>query len=144
MQEAGFTSGLIALLAALTFAPAPALAADTVPLTITVFNVSDAGGQLDIGVYDEAGFKTKHGTPVAGKITAARSGTMTITIDGIPPGIYAVKMFQDVNRNGYFDFGFRLTEPYGFSNDPPSPRPGFDDVKFALNANAHAIAVTLH
>lgn len=122
-------------------------AADAPPpvtLTITVLNVGDAGGQLDVGVYDEAGFKAKHGTPVAGKIVAARSGTVTLTIEGIPPGVYAVKMFQDVNRNGYFDFGVRLREPYGFSNDPPSPLPSFDDTKFALNAQAHAIAVTLH
>jgi uncharacterized protein (DUF2141 family) len=125
----------------------PALAADApapVTLTVTVLNVSDAGGRLEVGVYDEAGFKTRHGAPIAGKITAARPGTMTIAIDGIPPGVYAVKMFQDINRNGYFDLGFRLTEPYGFSNDPPSPVPSFDDAKFALNAGSNAITVTLH
>ncbi|HEX4861814.1 MAG TPA: DUF2141 domain-containing protein, partial [Rhizomicrobium sp.] len=104
----------------LAMAP-PALAADAtapVTLTVTVLNVSDAGGQIQIGVYDKAGFTAKHGTPVGGKITAARPGTMTVTIEGLAPGVYAVKMFQDVNRNGYFDFGFKFTEPYGFSNDP--------------------------
>ena len=115
-----------------------------VGLTVTVLNVSDAGGQLEVGVYDEAGFKAKHGTPLAGKIVAARPGTTTLTIDGVPPGIYAVKMFQDVNRNGYFDLGFKLTEPFGFSNDPPSPLPSFDDAKFVLGADSHAITVTLH
>ncbi len=135
-----------AMFAGLAMAP-PALAADAtapVTLTVTVLNVSDAGGQIQVGVYDEAGFKAKHGTPVAGKITAARPGTMTVTIDGLAPGIYAVKMFQDVNRNGYFDFGFKFTEPYGFSNDPAAPIPSFDDAKFALNAGSNAITVTLH
>jgi uncharacterized protein (DUF2141 family) len=126
-------------------ATAPARADDaTASLTIAVHEVSNAGGQLDIGIYDEAGFKAKHGTPLTGKITAARPGTMTLTIDGIPPGIYAVKMFQDVNRNGYFDFGIRLAEPYGFSNDPASPLPSFDDAKISLHPGANSIDVTLH
>jgi uncharacterized protein (DUF2141 family) len=135
---AGFAAARSARAADAAPPPAP------VTLTVTVLNVSDAGGQLDIGVYDEAGFKAKHGTPLAGRIVTARPGTMTVTIDAIPPGVYAVKMFQDVNRNGYFDFGIRLVEPYGFSNDPASPTPSFDDAKFALNAGSHAITVTLH
>lgn len=136
----------LAILCLLALMPALSHAADTGSLTVTVLNVSDAGGQLRVGVYDEAGFKAKRGAPVAGKVVLARPGTMTLTIDGIAPGTYAVKMFQDVNRDGFFDYSPRLTEPYGFSNDPPATTglQGFDDVKIAIVPGANAITVTLH
>jgi len=135
-----------AVLCLLVLAPALARAADTGSLTVTVLNVSDAGGQLRVGVYDEAGFKDKHGTPVAGRQVLARPGTMTVTIENIAPGIYAVKMFQDVNRNGFFDFSSRMVEPYGLSNDPAvtAGLPNFDDAKFPVAAGANAITITLH
>jgi len=135
-----------AILCLLVLAPAFARAADTGSLTITVLNVSDAGGQLRVGVYDEAGFKDKHGSPVTGKAVLARPGTVTLTIENIAPGTYAVKMFQDINRNGFFDFSPRLVEPYGLSNDPAvtTGLPSFDDAKFAIVAGANAITITLH
>jgi len=135
-----------AILCLLVLTPALARAADMGTLTVTVLNVSDAGGQLRVGVYDEAGFKDKHGTPVAGRQTLARPGTMTVTIENIVPGIYAVKMFQDVDRNGFFDRSPRLMEPFGLSNDPAvtAGPPNFDDAKFPVVAGANAITVTLH
>ncbi len=134
------------VLCLLVLAPTLARAADAGSLTVTVLNVSDAGGQLRVGVYDEAGFKDKHGTPVAGKVALARPGTMTLTIENIAPGTYAVKMFQDINRNGFFDFSPRLAEPYGLSNDPAvtTGLPSFDDAKIAIVPGANAITVTLH
>lgn len=139
-------SKLAALALAAALSPAMARAGDTATLTVTVLGVSDAGGQLRVGVYDEAGFKARNAAPVAGKTLLARPGTMTLTIDGIAPGTYAVKMFQDVNRNGFFDYGARLTEPYGLSNDPAvtTGLPSFDDAKIAIVAGTNAITVTLH
>lgn len=137
-----------AVLLALAFAALPVVAAadGTASLTVTVAGVSDAGGELRVGVYDEAGFKVRGAVPVAGKAVLARPGTMTLTIDGIAPGTYGVKLFQDINRNGHFDFGVMLTEPFGISNDPPATMglPSFDDAKFTLAPGANAITVTLH
>ena len=55
-------------------------------------------------------------------------------------------MFQDINRNGFFDVGARLTEPYGISNDPDSQfsLPPFDDAKIVLHPGENAIDITLH
>ncbi|MBV8978811.1 MAG: DUF2141 domain-containing protein [Alphaproteobacteria bacterium] len=143
-----------ALTAAILLAPAMRTslhAEDIAPppaatLTITVHNVSDAGGELRIGVFDEAGYRTKGAAPIARKRTLARGGTMTVTIEGIAPGTYAVKMFQDINGNGIFDVGMRLTEPFGISNDAQASLslPAFDDAKIALHAGDNAIDVTLH
>ena len=71
---------------ALVLSP-PVCAADPAPaavsLTITVRNISDAGGDLRIGVYDAANFATKDGVPTVRKVTHARGPKMTITFDGI-------------------------------------------------------------
>lgn len=136
---------VVALVCAL-LAPSLAAAQDSASLTLTVIGVSDAGGQLKIGVYDEAGFNLRGATPVAGRSVLARPGKMTVTIDAIPPGVYGIKMFQDVNRNGHFDFGAMLTEPFGISNDPElaAGLPAFDDAKITLAPGDNALTITLH
>jgi uncharacterized protein (DUF2141 family) len=115
-------------------------------LNITVQGVGDAGGQLRIGVYDQAGFGAKNALPVAGKVAPARPGKTTVRIENIPPGVYGVKLFQDIDGNGYLDFGMRGVEPVGFSNDPPvtTGLPAFDDAKFTLSPGDNSITVTLH
>ena len=125
-------------------------AADTAPatasLTITVHNISDAGGDLRVGVYDETNFAEKGGTPVARKVTNARSPKMTITFDDIPSGVYGAKVLQDLNRNGQFDMGLKGIEPFGFSDDPEikGGLPPFSDVKFTVSPGNNSIDVTLH
>ncbi|HTT99976.1 MAG TPA: DUF2141 domain-containing protein [Rhizomicrobium sp.] len=139
---------LAAGILALTVSPAPAAdpAPTTASLTITVHNIADAGGDLRIGVYDEANFAAKAGTPVARKVTHARGSKMTITFDGIPPGTYGAKVLQDINQNGQFDMGLKGVEPFGFSNDPEikGGLPPFSDVKFTVSPGNNSIDVTLH
>ena len=121
------------------------LAPATASLTITVRNIADAGGDLRIGVYDEANFATKDGVPVARKVTHARGAKMTITFDDIAPGTYGAKVLQDLNRNGQFDMGLKGVEPFGFSNDPEikGGLPPFDEVKFTVTPGSNSIDVTL-
>jgi uncharacterized protein (DUF2141 family) len=127
----------------------PALAEDALPatatLTITVRHIIDAGGDLKLGIYDEANFAKKGGIPVARKSTNAHGPTMSLIFDGLPPGIYAVKVLQDVNRNGNFDMGLKGVEPFGFSNDAPvtAGLPAFDDAKFTVTAGSNSIEITL-
>jgi uncharacterized protein (DUF2141 family) len=123
----------------------PVAAADTASLTITVHNISDAGGDLRIGVYDEANFALKGGVPAARKVTHARGPTMTITFDTIAPGAYGAKVLQDINQNGQFDIGLKGVEPIGFSDDPQlkGGLPPFGDVKFIVAPGNNSIDVTL-
>lgn len=115
-------------------------------LDVTVLGVSDAGGQLRVGVYDEAGFNARNAMPLAGKVVLARPGKTTVRIENIPPGTYGVKLFQDIDRNGHFDVGLKGVEPYGVSNDAPAANglPAFDDAKFTLSPGDNSITVTLH
>jgi uncharacterized protein (DUF2141 family) len=142
----------LAILVLLSAWPSIALAEDaaspaTATLTVTVDHIlDDAGGDLLVGLYDKAGFETAHSVPVAGKRTSARRSTMTVTFENLPPGVYAVKAFQDLNRNGNFDVGLKGVEPFGFSNDPPVTvgLPPFDDAKFTVTAGTNSIELTLH
>jgi uncharacterized protein (DUF2141 family) len=129
--------------------PSLALAADVPPatatLTIKVRHIIDAGGDLQIGIYEKANYATKGGMPVARKSAHARGPTMSFTFDGIPPGTYAAKVLQDVNQNGNFDFGPKGMEPFGFSNDPVVTvgLPPFDEAKFTVTGGTNTIEITL-
>jgi uncharacterized protein (DUF2141 family) len=80
-------------------------------------------------------------------VVPARPGETIVTLTGIQPGTYAVKMFQDFNRNGKFDMnwiGWPL-EKFGFSNDahPTFSEPPFDATKFELQPGTNTITIHL-
>jgi uncharacterized protein (DUF2141 family) len=83
---------------------------------------------------------------VASADVKAEMGETVITLSNIPPGIYAIETFQDINSNHKMDtswFGFPL-EPFGFSRDarPHLSKPRFSAVKFDLVAGMNV--QTLH
>jgi uncharacterized protein (DUF2141 family) len=111
----------------------PAAAAE---LTVHVEGVLPAGGILRLGVYDAARYPDDDSKPVASADVPAIGGETVITLHNIPPGIYAIQTFQDVNANDKMDttwMGLPL-EPFGFSQDakPFLSKPSFDEVKFTL------------
>jgi len=125
-----------------------AFAADTATLTVKVLNVSDKGGDLRIGVYDQATFVVRGSKPVTGEVVPAKAGTMSFTFT-LKPGEYGVKVLQDLNRNGKLDMsmmGMMPAEPFGLSNDakPTMSGPPWDDAKIALKPGATTITITLH
>ena len=75
------------------------------------------------------------------KITIAvpTDGEIMISFGNIPKGVYAVRLYQDVNKDGKIDTGmFSIPlEPFGFSNNATTlfGPPSFSDASFALNQN---------
>ena len=123
---------------------APAAAAD---LTIRVENVLPAGGVLRLGLYDAALYPDDDSKPIASADVPAIAGETVITLHGIPPGVYAIQTFQDVNANNKMDtswMGLPL-EPFGFSEDakPFLSKPSFDEVKFTLTAGENSQVIHL-
>jgi uncharacterized protein (DUF2141 family) len=115
---------------------APAHAQGTATLVIHVQGVSPKGGTLRLGLYDEARYPDDDAAPVASADVRAEMGETVITLTNVPPGIYAIETFQDINSNHKMDtswFGFPL-EPFGFSRDaqPRFSKPRFSAVKFEL------------
>jgi uncharacterized protein (DUF2141 family) len=126
---------------------AHAESATTATLIVRVEKVSPAGGDLRVALYTEQSYPDDNADPVKDAVVPAKAPETTVTIAGLAPGVYAVKMFQDANRNGQFDMtwlGLPL-EKYGFSNDarPIFTEPGFDRTKFTLPAGTTTITVHL-
>ena len=133
------------LLAVVLVAPARAQE-PTATLVIHVQDVSPKGGLLRLGLYDEARYPDDDSTPVASADVPAVTGETVITLNNIPPGVYAIETFQDINSNNKMDtswFGFPL-EPFGFSRDaqPRLSKPRFSAVKFEVTPGVNM--QTLH
>ena len=122
----------------------PALAAN---LTIRVENVLPAGGILRLGLYDEARYPDDNAKPIAGADVPAIAGETVITLRDVPPGVYAILTYQDVNANNRMDtswIGLPL-EPFGFSLDvvPFLSKPAFSEVKFTVTTGENSQVIHL-
>jgi len=121
--------------------------ASAATLTVKVENIDKKGGDLHVALYDQASWSNDDAEPLAGAIVPAIAPETNVTLQNIKPGVYGVKTYQDVNRNGKFDqnwLGLPL-EPYGFSNDakPVLTAPGFDRTKFMVRDGANIIMIHL-
>jgi uncharacterized protein (DUF2141 family) len=115
-------------------------------LTVQVTGLEPQGSVLIAVFEDESGFPRRNKaartcqTAVTGKNTQVR-------IEGLPPGAYALALFQDLNNDGILNKGaFGVpTEPYGFSNNvrgtfgPPS----FQAASFTLARGGQQVDVTV-
>lgn len=104
-------------------------------LSLTVTNITQHSGALQIAVYDQAGYDADK--VVAASTVAVTADTATTTFD-LPAGQYGIKMFHDVNGDGKMStnpFGMP-TEPFAFSNNAPAQfgPAAWDAAKFALPA----------
>lgn len=76
-----------------------------------------------------------------------KDGTASATLDGIPPGEYAIKAFHDLNGDAKLNtnlFGIP-TEPVGFSNDAPVHMhvPSWKETVFVVHTGENAISIHL-
>ncbi len=114
-------------------------------LTVKVEKVSPRGGDLRLALYDEASWSNDDANPIADLVVPAQRGENVVTFNNLKPGVYGLKCFQDVNRNGKFDEDWLglPTEKYCFSNDahPVLSEPEFDRAKFTLSDGANTIIV---
>lgn len=127
-------------------APAPAVAPNTATLTVKVENVSPRGGNACLALFTAANYDDDD-HPTLSRTVAADPEGNTIVIKGLKPGHYAIKMMQDINKNGAFDTSWLglPEEPYGFSNnaEPVFGEPSFARTQFAVKAGANTITIKL-
>jgi uncharacterized protein (DUF2141 family) len=103
---------------------------------IEIDNIKHIGGQnMQIAIDRKSNF-LKNGTPLRYAIVETKSHKLTETVM-LPPGEYAVSIYQDLNGNGKMDKNFfgAPSEPYAFSKNykPTFRAPNFEEVKVVLN-----------
>lgn len=136
---------LIAAIAAGAAAAARA-PAEAASLEVTVHGVRDNRGQIRIGVCTRAEFLSDICALHA--VVPAHAGDVEVRIPGIPPGIYAVAAFQDLDGSGRLKRGLlgRPEEDVGFSRDPGlrfGP-PSFARAAITVGNKAGHVALMLH
>jgi len=109
-------------------------AADAATLIVELSGVENDHGLVRVAVCTPETFTTKNCPFFAA--TAARAGAVTVSVEGIPPGRYAVQAYHDEDGNGRVRRGlFGIpAEAIGFSRDAPIrlAAPRFEDAAIAI------------
>jgi uncharacterized protein (DUF2141 family) len=125
--------------AALLLAAAPAEAGT---LTVQVNGLRSASGTVYAAVCTQREFLN----PTCAHFGRAPATAGVVTIDGVPPGTYAVQVIHDENDNQTLDRpGFLPTEGMAFSRDAPMRfgPPDWDDAKFDLTEAGATVPLTM-
>ena len=117
-------------------------------LKINVTNIKQLQGSIMVAVYDQKE-KFLSQQVVTSTKQAVVNNQMSIVLDDLNFGDYAISIYHDVNGNGELDFNFFKIpkEPYGFSNNSMgffnSP-PNYDKALFAFGAHMDEIEIRLN
>jgi uncharacterized protein (DUF2141 family) len=126
-------------------AAAPTSSTGTASLVLAFPELKQKTGVLMIAVYDGLdGWKS--GKSVRA-VVAAAAAEPAAKIDGLAPGTYAVRVFQDLDGDGKLGtnpFGLP-NEPYGFSNGAKANMgpPSFADASFVITPGANRQTISL-
>lgn len=115
-------------------------------LVINVTNIETPTGALFVTIYDNEEHWLKDDYFRNMELPVTSTDPVTVSIDDVPPGVYAVTVFQDVNGNGDIDTNFIgiPKEPYGFSGKVGKMGPPkFSKASFNLDGTALNIDIKL-
>ena len=120
-------------------------AARAATLDVVVDNVRDAQGTVRVAVCSQAQFLGEHCEHVGR--APAQPGSVTVRVEGVPPGTWAVQAFHDDNGDGKLTRNFLglPTKGLGFSNDARfhfGP-PRWNDAAFRLGPDGGVVHVPL-
>ena len=115
--------------------------AETFLLEAEIVNPTAGKGVIRAELHDSSGtFLSREDVPAfASVVVSVIASRVLLRFDSVPPGRYAISLYQDLNDNGALDANFlRIpAEPYGFSNNgmgrlgPPS----FEQAAFEIMTN---------
>ena len=110
---------------------------------IEVDGFENLDGYLAIAIYNSEAQFDAETESYRDTIISGLSDNMSIMIDSIIPGIYAVSIFHDENQDGQLNVGvFNIpTEGFGFSNNPTIvfSKPTFNACKFIIEESQEII-----
>jgi uncharacterized protein (DUF2141 family) len=102
------------------------------PINVTVWGIRFSGGTIHVDVCTRDTFL--HGECPYSATALAQIGETTVTVDDVPPGVYAIQAFHDFKNSGRIDRGPLgiPREGIAFSRDAPLglEGPSFDRAAF--------------
>ncbi len=115
-------------------------------LTVKIDNIRKVAGIMEVGLYDKAEHFPKEGKQFLWIKKKVTGPVFTYTFSDLPPGDYAMAVYQDIDSDGKIDKNLIgvPTEPYGFSNNikPRLSAPSFEKTRFRL-ASDTTVCITL-
>ncbi|TRZ45149.1 DUF2141 domain-containing protein [Robertkochia solimangrovi] len=116
----------------------------TTTINVAVPNCHNSDGQMMYALYTEADFLVRK--PFKSAIATIEEGSSHAVFTDVPPGIYAIVVLHDENKNNKMDFdtnGMPL-EYYGTSNnDMTLGPPSFEASKFEVGNDSKTLDFTI-
>ncbi|MCI4645079.1 MAG: DUF2141 domain-containing protein [Hyphomonadaceae bacterium] len=146
IRSAIHLSAIVALTLVSTCTSEADAESDTATLSVTLTGIETLTGTIRLGLYAGEEDYTS-GPGIGGANVTVEDETMSVTLEGLAPGAYGIKLYHDVNGNGEMDtnpFGMP-TEPFAFSNNAPG-RFGpakWDAASFEIVAGENAQTITV-
>ena len=93
--------------------------ASAATLTLTITGVQKVEGALMIAIFDSQDAFDEGGESFRSIRQEVTDETVTVTVEDVPAGQYAIKMYHDANGNGELDMNMMgmPSESYGFSRN---------------------------
>ena len=109
-------------------------------ILIEVDGFENLDGNLAIAINNNSEQFSSNTESYKDTIVDVVANNMTITIEGIVPGTYAISVFHDEDKDGELDLSGLLgipSEGFGFSNNPTIgfSQPEFNDCDFVIEEN---------
>lgn len=117
-------------------------------LTVTILQFRNNQGEVRVALYNkEEGFPKSPEKALKILTAPISNNKSTVVFESLPPGVYAVSVFHDENKNGKMESNFFgiPKEGIGASNDARGHMgpPHYKDAKFIFNGNAQTITINL-
>jgi uncharacterized protein (DUF2141 family) len=114
------------------------------PLSVRIVGLDSDAGTVRIALNDAQNYEGEGNVRAAA--LSIEDGTTRWTIDNVPPGTYAVRLYHDKNDNGELDtnmFGVPQ-EAFGFSNDARGTMgpPDFEEAAFTVDSDSLSMTIT--
>jgi uncharacterized protein (DUF2141 family) len=115
-------------------------------LLVTLEGLKAGKGNIRVAVFDE-GHREEfpEGKHLYGAVVPAEKEKVTVAIANIPPGQYAVAVFQDLNENEKLDRNIftKPKEPYGFSGAWKGGKASFEEALIDTEKVGFTISIKL-
>ena len=95
------------------------LTAQAESLTIVITGIEETQGEIRLALFDSAEAFDNGGTATQGRLQPVTGEEVTVVIDDLAAGEYAIKLYHDADSNGELDRNMMgmPRERYGFSNN---------------------------